>query len=52
VGFEVDHTTTADLNGVIPDQRWDGYLLPTDGQLRYTPANRQNAPLTSDPESA
>lgn len=40
IGFEVDHTTAADLNGVVPEQRWHGYLLPTDGRLRYTPANR------------
>jgi hypothetical protein len=40
VGFEVDHTTAADLNGVVPEQRWKGYLLPVDGQLRYTPANQ------------
>lgn len=40
IGFEVDHTTAADLNGVVPEQRWDGYLLPTDGHLGYTPANR------------
>lgn len=39
IGFEVDHTTAADLNGVAPEQRWHGYLLPTDGRLEYTPAN-------------
>jgi hypothetical protein len=40
IGFEVDHITAADLNGVVPEQRWNGYLLTTDGQLTYTPANR------------
>jgi len=39
IGFEVDHTTAADLNGVVPEQRWHGHFLPTDGRLRYTPAN-------------
>lgn len=40
VGFEVDHITAADLDGVVPEQRWQGYLLAADGQLRYTPANQ------------
>jgi hypothetical protein len=39
VGFEVDHTTAAELGGEVPGQRWNGYLLPVDGQLSYTPAN-------------
>ncbi|NUT45836.1 MAG: hypothetical protein HOV94_00755 [Saccharothrix sp.] len=39
VGFEVDHTTAAELGGVVPAQRWSGYLLPADGRLDYTPAN-------------
>ena len=40
IGFEVDLTTAAELDGVVPEQRWNGYLLPADGRLRYTPANR------------
>ncbi|ANZ43495.1 hypothetical protein BBK82_42540 [Lentzea guizhouensis] len=40
IGFEVDHVTAADLGGVVPDERWDGYLLPAGGHVRYTPANR------------
>lgn len=39
IGFEVDYTNAAELDGVVPEQRWNGYLLPADGQLRYTPAN-------------
>jgi len=39
IGFEVDHTDAAELDGAVPEQRWNGYLLPADGQLRYTPAN-------------
>ncbi|MDQ2584085.1 hypothetical protein [Saccharothrix yanglingensis] len=40
VGFEVDHTTAAELGGVVPGQRRNGYLLPAGGRLEYTPANR------------
>jgi hypothetical protein len=39
IGFEVDHTTAAELGGEVPGQRWNGYLLPVDGRLSYTPAN-------------
>jgi hypothetical protein len=40
IGFELDHITAADLNGVVPEQRWNGYLLPADGRLTYTPATQ------------
>jgi hypothetical protein len=40
IGFELDYTTAADLDGVVPDQRWSGYLLPADGRLGYAPANK------------
>ncbi len=40
IGFEVDHTTAAELGGGVPEPRWNGYLLPVGGQLSYTPANR------------
>ncbi|MER5266090.1 hypothetical protein ABTZ99_28785 [Actinosynnema sp. NPDC002837] len=40
IGFEVDLVTAAELGGEVPEQRWNGYLLPADGQLTYTPANR------------
>ncbi|WP_218148292.1 hypothetical protein [Lentzea xinjiangensis] len=40
IGFEVDYVSAAELAGVLPEQRWNGYLVPAGGQLRYTPANR------------
>ncbi|MEU4766338.1 hypothetical protein AB0H12_24085 [Actinosynnema sp. NPDC023794] len=40
IGFELDHVTAAELDGEVPDERWNGYLLPADGQLGYTPASR------------
>ena len=40
IGFELDAVTAADLGGVVPDARWEGYLLPVDGDLKYWPANR------------
>jgi hypothetical protein len=41
IGFELSGTTYArQLNGRAPAERWEGYLLPTDGHLRYQPANR------------
>ncbi|MFD8497434.1 hypothetical protein [Amycolatopsis sp. NPDC059657] len=36
IGFEHDYPTVADL----PEQRWNGYLLPVEGRLTYTPADR------------
>lgn len=41
VGFEVDHTTAAELGGVVPGQRRNGYLLPVGGRLECAPANRR-----------
>ncbi|MFD4668905.1 hypothetical protein ACFWNN_04170 [Lentzea sp. NPDC058450] len=40
IGFELDYVTAAELAGEVPDQRWNGYLLPADGRLRHFPANR------------
>lgn len=42
IGFEPDDgdTSAASLNGVIPEERWNGYLLPANYGLTYTPANR------------
>jgi hypothetical protein len=41
IGFEIDAAIDArSLEGKVPDERWEAYLLPTDGQLQYTPANR------------
>jgi len=41
IGFEVDAgIDAASVAGQVPDQRWEGYLLPVDGVVRYTPANR------------
>jgi hypothetical protein len=41
IGFELDRDRiAADLDGSAPEQRWEGYLLPADGRLRYAPANR------------
>jgi hypothetical protein len=41
IGFELDANISSEqLNGVTPEQRWEGYLLPTDGDLRFEPANR------------
>ncbi|GGS48901.1 MULTISPECIES: hypothetical protein [Actinokineospora] len=41
IGFEIDGDISADgLRGSVPQERWNGYLLPEQGRLRYTPANR------------
>jgi hypothetical protein len=40
IGFDLDYTTAADLNGVVSQQGRNGYLWPANGQLTYTPANR------------
>lgn len=40
IGFELDNVTAADLDGVTPEERWNGYLLAEDGDLKYVPANR------------
>ncbi|MFC9975621.1 hypothetical protein ACFVH6_32495 [Spirillospora sp. NPDC127200] len=41
IGFEVSGTTYSHrLNGAAPQERWNGYLLPVNGTLRYEPANR------------
>lgn len=41
IGFDVDITDLTDpAAGVVPEQRWNGYLLPVGGKLEYVPANR------------
>ncbi|MGW4527099.1 hypothetical protein [Amycolatopsis sp. NPDC004378] len=40
IGFELDPVLSAELGGVVPEERWEGYLLPADGRLTYWPANR------------
>lgn len=41
IGFEISgNTYSHQLNGTAPEQRWAGHLLPTDGTLRYEPANQ------------
>ncbi|MFD0374566.1 hypothetical protein [Streptomyces sp. NPDC127112] len=41
IGFELSGETDAEqLNGHAPEERWEGYLLPTGGRLRFDPANR------------
>ncbi|MBC6446189.1 hypothetical protein [Actinokineospora xionganensis] len=41
IGFEQSGEAYArDLNGVAPEERWAGYLLPHQGNLHYMPANR------------
>jgi hypothetical protein len=41
IGFELDGNISSEqMNGVVPDQRWEGYLLPAGGDLRFEPANR------------
>ncbi|MBO0516572.1 hypothetical protein J0695_33090 [Streptomyces beijiangensis] len=41
IGFEVAGETYAEqLNGYAPGERWEGYLLPAGGRLRFDPANR------------
>ncbi|MGC7098384.1 hypothetical protein ACPZ19_27240 [Amycolatopsis lurida] len=37
IGFDVDLTS---LTAGVPEQRWNGYLLPVGGKLEYVPANR------------
>ena len=41
IGFEMSgNTYSHQLNGTAPAERWAGHLLPTDGSLRYEPANQ------------
>ncbi|UQU65749.1 hypothetical protein COUCH_05370 [Couchioplanes caeruleus] len=40
VGFEVDSVSAETLGGVVPQERWAGFLLPAGDGLRYEPANR------------
>ncbi|GAA3825857.1 hypothetical protein GCM10022226_53270 [Sphaerisporangium flaviroseum] len=41
IGFETDgNFETRQLDGATPEERWMGYLIPTDGGLRLDPANR------------
>lgn len=43
IGFEISGETSAhQLNGRVPAERWEGFLMPADdgGSLRYEPANR------------
>lgn len=41
IGFEMSGSTYShQLNGTAPAERWGGHLLPTDGSLRYEPANQ------------
>jgi hypothetical protein len=41
IGFETpDNTCARQLNGTAPEERWEGYLLPADGNLHFEPANR------------
>jgi len=39
IGFETSgNNHSRQLNGTVPEQRWEGYLIPADGTLRYEPA--------------
>ncbi|WP_371589738.1 hypothetical protein [Streptomyces virginiae] len=41
IGFELSGETCAEqLDGHAPEERWEGYLLPAGGRLRFDPANR------------
>ncbi|SDI08500.1 hypothetical protein SAMN05192558_101697 [Actinokineospora alba] len=41
IGFEeAGEAYARELNGVVPEERWAGYLLPHQGKLLYEPANR------------
>jgi hypothetical protein len=41
IGFETYGDVEArQVNGATPEERWMGYLVPTDGGLRFDPANR------------
>ena len=41
IGFDLAADVgAADLQGVVPDRRFAGYLVPDDDRLRYLPANR------------
>jgi len=41
IGFEIDGSVSSDvLNGMVPEQRWESYLLPVGADLRFEPANR------------
>ncbi|WP_211593339.1 hypothetical protein [Microbispora sp. H10836] len=41
IGFETSGSVdSGQLGGTAPEERWMGYLIPTDGGLRFDPANR------------
>jgi hypothetical protein len=31
----------------LPEERWAGYLVPTDGRLKWYPSNQPSAPMTA-----